>query len=296
MTDVPEEVAAVVRALVSSSSLIECIEVSKKSAVYRVWRGGTHSPVIVKRCATGLGVVERFMYDELLPTIGVEHLELYETTTDQNGAIWLVMEDAGIRRPDLATVTHRRLLTEWVGRLHAATRHISRPLVLPDRGLSYFRARLMQCTRELEMRCDQEGNDLDANATMQRAMESCRRLEFAWPHLTLACEPFASCVVHGDLATENLRIEVAPSGDRLLVLDWEKSGWGVPAIDMLYVEPSSYALSMVKTRGATQASIEQLRLVGRFFRLLDHQWTTKSLGKLERGERRFSNLLLESGW
>jgi len=91
-------------------------------------------------------------------------------------------------------------------------------------------------------------------------------------------------LVHGDLAAKNARVRTSPNGNRLLILDWETAGWGVPAIDLAQYAAGSLSpnlntySSVVERRWAGAANLARIAELGKIFRLiLSTSWETSRL-------------------
>jgi aminoglycoside phosphotransferase (APT) family kinase protein len=133
-------------------------------------------------------------------------------------------------------------------------------------------------------------------AILERAIDRCDRLAAVWPRIEGICARFPDTVVHGDVAAENLRVVGVGSTRRLVPLDWEKSGWGVPAVDLVTADPGVYWQLTGGWLRTSREAFDELVSVGRIFGVLLHQWAAKSIGKAERTEARLGKLLARSGW
>jgi aminoglycoside phosphotransferase (APT) family kinase protein len=60
----------------------------------------------------------------------------------------------------------------------------------------------------------------------------CDLLEMHWGRIERFCARIPRTLVHGDLSPWNARIRATGSRQRLLIVDWESAGWGVPAADL----------------------------------------------------------------
>jgi len=72
----------------------------------------------------------------------------------------------------------------------------------------------------------------DRRRTLEAIIGHCDRLETLWPSIERFCERIPRTLVHGDLASKNVRIRAEQTGQSLLVMDWETAGWGIPAADL----------------------------------------------------------------
>jgi aminoglycoside phosphotransferase (APT) family kinase protein len=117
-----------------------------------------------------------------------------------------------------------------------------------------------------------------------------------WPHLEAICERFPPTLVHGDFVEENLRVTAENGHRRLVPLDWEKAGWGVPAVDLVRVDVDLYYELAGEWLRSSRRELAELVLAGKIFRVLVHRWTEKSIGKAKRAEARLAKLMSDAGW
>ena len=281
---------------VEAAARVEVIDETGKSAAYRVRLAEPRGrSLVVKRCADGLGEVERMLYERVLPVLSVSRPQCCGSHEDADGVVWLALEDAGDDEPSLRTPASRAALTEWAATLHREGARLA-GTGLPDRGPAHFRRRLDEARARLVSRLDAGGDDADDRDVLHRAVERCDRLVSVWPRIESICERFPRTLVHGDLVEENLRVTTRNGSRRLVALDWEKAGWGVPAVDLVRVDADLYRELTQQWLACSREGLEQLVFVGRLFRVLVHRWTAKSIGKTERADVRLGRLLAEARW
>jgi hypothetical protein len=205
----------------------------RKSGAYRLERGGAgESAVIAKRCTRSTAMVERQVYERMLPRIDVPGLRYYGYLEECEGEFcWLFLEDAGEAR---LVETDRDIAARWLARLHTGAAVLANEVSLPDCGpqcyLSHLRIGLELISDVLPQLAPMK-NERDALESLQRVLE---KLQLNWELLTVACESAPRTLVHGDFARKNLRVRSTPSGRDLVALDWETAGWGPPAADLPY--------------------------------------------------------------
>lgn len=270
------------------------LEEAEKSAVYRVCLADG-STLILKRCSTAAAEIERRLYEALLPELPIPMLR-YFGSCDVGGTRWLALEDAGDDEPALGDDTALAVLTDFVGTLHREGRGLHARHVLPARGAAYFAERLSLARAQLLLRFEQDDLDEDDHSTVERALVLCDLLAAHWQEIEGICGRFPETLVHGDLVEENLRVVHSDGRRTLLALDWEKAGWGCLAVDLVRVDPDGY---FAANRDWLEASREEFDLflrVGQIFRQFVHAWTEKSVGKIERGERRLAKIVSDAGW
>src|SRR5881396_1613906 len=122
----------------------------KKNQVYRLdgigWAG---APVIAKRCPKAVALVERTVYEEILPRTAVPSLHHYGFIEEPDGEYsWLFMEEATGADYSNLLADHRALAARWLGLLHSAAAHTAAAARLPDASPGRY-LDLLQATREL---------------------------------------------------------------------------------------------------------------------------------------------------
>ena len=282
--------AALDAGLPAGGARVEALERGEKSVVYRlVWDGVSPGSCVVKHCSSH--GCEGLAYEQLLPALGIPALHCFASTATPAGSLWLVLEDAGDEAPELGSTASQRMLTTWAAALHEAGRS-ARASFLGDASPAYFAARLDDAEVRLVSRLDAE-QDHDDRETLERCVERCRRVRDAWPLVETICEGVPFTVVHGDLVEENLRLRRAGDRVEIVPLDWEKAAWGLPAIDLIRLDPALYWRLTRSWLCLSQEHVSRLVVVGRIFRVLTHRWTEKSVGKAERAEARLATLMDE---
>src|SRR5437867_6578668 len=92
----------------------------RPSAVYRLKGvGPSGANVIAKRCPLATAMIERTIYEEVLPYLPMPALSYYGFGQDENPRFgWLFVEDAGDELFSCEVPEHRVLLSRWLGALH----------------------------------------------------------------------------------------------------------------------------------------------------------------------------------
>jgi len=205
----------------------------RKSGVYRLEGVGVDgSNVVAKRCLRSIAVVERYVYERLLPHIDLPSLRYYGSL-DERGEDYccIFLEDAGDEK---LVEGDEAFAARWLARLHTSAAALSDRVTLPDCGPDRYLSHL-RTGREL---LDDVMTRLAPRRDDWRALEGLRRtldeLESHWDSLSSACDAAPRTLVHGDFARKNLRVRAAASGRELIALDWETAGWGPPAADLAF--------------------------------------------------------------
>jgi aminoglycoside phosphotransferase (APT) family kinase protein len=209
--------------------------------------------------------------------------------------MWLVLEDAGDIEPSLESPVSRTLLTEWAARLHVEGAR-PRRRGLPNVGPRSFTRRLADAESRVRRRLANGRLDEHDRHVLARCAERCGELKALWPQIEETCSVFPRTIVHGDLVEKNLRLKASSAGPRLVPLDWEKAGWGVPAVDLVSVDPELYWERTSTWLGRTRAELDRLVIVGRIFTVLSRCWTETSIHEADRAEALLGRLLADAGW
>jgi hypothetical protein len=102
-------------------------------------------------------------------------------------------------------------------------------------------------------------------------------LQLQWRQVERFCERMPQTLVHGDLGSQNARIRLGHTSNSLLIMDWEKAGWGVPAVDLAQSVGTSVSPDIITYWSAVRSywpvleMTDVLRLAeyGTMFRLLN---------------------------
>jgi aminoglycoside phosphotransferase (APT) family kinase protein len=101
-------------------------------------------------------------------------------------------------------------------------------------------------------------------------------------------------LVHGDLAAQNMVSWVAGGRRELVVLDWDKAGWGVPAVDLAHLSLADYSAGVIAASPShPRSDLESVAWAGRLFRVLVHDFFLKPAGAVNRYSDRLWALLHE---
>ena len=300
---------------------IQLLKRKKKSTVYRLAGVGPNgSAVIAKRCGTRTAMLERMIYEELLPQLQVPTLRCYGFLEAGNQEVsWLFLEDASGQAYSSLNAEHRELAGRWLGMIHTATARISAtlPAGLPDRGTSHYLAMLRSSREHLRQQLTNPGMLPDDLWLLDALAADCNVLEAHWSELEAICELIPPTLVHGDFVIKNVRLRPGPEGLQLLAFDWEYAGHGVPAADFaqftgatISPDVSAYCAAVNWDTGKpTVAEIQRLAKCGKFFRLLDEihwesnlleypfqEWISLPMSCLKVYEGRLAQALREARW
>jgi hypothetical protein len=258
---------------------IEVLQCKTKSAIYRLSGVGPRgAPIIAKRCFLATARVERILYQDVLPELGIPFVRCHGFLPAADGQnAWLFLENAEGQNYSLQDRSHRAAAGTWLGKLHCSALSLDLSDCLPSRDFGHY-LQLLRSLRalfrgwlSLALLPQQ---DISVVEFIASALDE---LEAHWPELEELCSDLPRTVVHGDFVRKNLRVQGGPIQSVLLVFDWEYSGWGVPAVDLVqFVDGTaspdlqSYQAVMARFGHFKPERIEGWSECGRFFRLLDN--------------------------
>jgi hypothetical protein len=252
---------------------------AEKASVYRligVCPDGAN--VIAKKCHSAAASCEWSIYSNILRHLPVSMLQYYGLVADENEKFcWLLLEDAGEDQYIAELEEHRILAGHWLGMMNISASQIDAAARLPHMGSRFYLERLIasrQTIHEVVGTWDLARSDA---AVLQAVICHCDVLEKQWGGIEEFCKHMPQTLVHGDLAFQNARVRCGPAGQRLLIMDWDGAGWGIPAVDLaqfvgvsLSPDLHSYHSAVCSGwPGLRFVDIENLAAFGQLFRLIN---------------------------
>jgi len=217
----------------------------KKNQVYRLdgigWAGGS---VIAKRCPKAVALVERTVYEEILPRTAVPSLHYYGFIEEPDGEYsWLFMEEATGADYSNLLAEHRALAARWLGQLHSSAAEAAVTARLPDGSPGRYLALLGQTRELIQQHLDNPVLSPDDVAFIEEIRVRLDDLAAHWSRMEAICSRIPQTLVHGDFSGKNMRLRSADGDTAVVVFDWEHAGWGVPAVDLAQLTVPSHRLS-----------------------------------------------------
>jgi ATP-binding cassette, subfamily B, bacterial len=253
---------------------VDLLRAKTKSAVYRLSLGDGDPSVIAKRGRSEQLLVERTIYENVLPRLALSGLRYHGFVSEKDdGFAWLFVEDAGDTPCSLAE--HRTLAARWLGELHGGTAALDLS-ALPERGPEHYLVHLLAARATILDNFDNPALSAEDRHTLRALVLSCELIEYGWSGVETICDSLPRTLVHGDLVDRHLRLKRADGKPALVAFDWEWSGSGVPATDVHLLTSGAprkalmtYRSTMSEYTGALdEDQIRLLSLVGTGFRLL----------------------------
>ncbi|HEX6810044.1 MAG TPA: phosphotransferase [Planctomycetota bacterium] len=257
------------------------LERGKGRAIFRLFRSGSAGDTIIAKCRkSGPGERERIAYERVLPLLSVPVPRCYGAH-DDGSRVWLFVEDARSERITLESPEHRACAARWLARMHVEAAALPCSW-LPERGAAYYLGVLQQVRTAILDNLQNPAFRSDDVAVLQAVLARTAFLQSVWDRVERLCAAMPRTLVHGDFAAKNVFVRAEPAGLELFVIDWEKIGWGVPAIDLSslarepaqQIEPSIYADAARLPPG----EVAEWAVAGSIFRmLLAMEWSSQSL-------------------
>jgi aminoglycoside phosphotransferase (APT) family kinase protein len=203
-----------------------------KAAVYLLGGVGVHgAPVIAKHCRSTAGLIERHIYEEILPDVPVTALHYYGHAREADGSCWLFLEKARGVPFSPSLEAHCVLVARWLAVLHTSCARIPAAQRLPDRGPTHYLEHLCLARRRI-LRVTEATPRSGERHLLQTVVRQCDMVESHWHDVEEWCADMPATLVHGDFRPKNVHVVTDGGHDRLVAMDWETSGWGVPAADI----------------------------------------------------------------
>jgi hypothetical protein len=281
----------------------ERVEVLKeepsRTAVYRLHlRDDREATVIAKRSPRTTALVERTVYERILPDLPLRRLRYHGSVAEPSGGFcWLFIEDAGGRTYRPRREAHRSAAARWLATLHTSLGDPPAARRLPARDPEHYRRLLNSQRAALLGRLAGPALQPHDRGALEAVVAHCDRLAARWAELDRASRSVPDTLVHGDFINHNVFVRSEPSGLVFLPCDWEKAGWGTPAEDLSSVDIATYWRAVREHRpGLDLAALRRLAHVGRILRCVVFlDWAVPRLGDA-RDEAALDDMRLCRSW
>jgi len=247
--------------------------------------GDNNTAVIAKRASAEVILIERRIYEEILPALPLSAPRCYGSCLDGSDG-WLFLEDVGELRYSRGDPGHLRATAQWLATLHTAAAHLG-PDSLPESGpprylrhLRGTRSKIHECLGRWHL----PSSEIEI---LVGILDRCDTLECRWGHVEASCSGLPNTLVHGDFQSKNAYLRPAGGLLQVLPIDWEMAGWGSPAKDLTRIDlPAYWDVVRRAWPRVDLGTVERLARIGRvleYIAALD--WECESL-RLERADYR----------
>jgi ATP-binding cassette subfamily B protein len=289
----------------------------RKSTVYRLEGAGQRGAnVIAKKCRREYALLERTVYEDVLPKLSVPYPRLLGMANDEDGSsCWLFLEDVGNEAYSPLNRQHRILAGRWLGALHATTTSLLSDIPLPDRGPAHYLQHLRSARDNIRENLENSALDHEQRHQLQSIHATCESVEDNWDRIQQFCLRMPETLVHGDFVGKNVRIRDSSTTIEILPFDWEHAGFGVPAVDIAKAFSSSTFLAnpdlveyWLSTRWANIGydTMQQLATYGTVFRCLAalnweshrlaYEWVEWPVKNMTHYEAELTAAVKSAGW
>jgi Phosphotransferase enzyme family len=210
------------------------VQIRGKNRIYRLYVAGRNgAAVIAKRCKREIALVERAVYEGILPHAAVPLLGyhgFFEEPGGQHG--WIFMDEALGDSYSNLLAGHRAQAARWLGLLHSSVAGLPTHGQLPDAGPRRYLDFLHEICDAMPHHLDNPVLTPDDVLWLEGMRAHLQDVAAGWDQLEAACEGAPQTLVHGDFNGKNIRLRHDNGHSGVFVFDWENAGWGVPAVDL----------------------------------------------------------------
>jgi hypothetical protein len=250
-------------------------EESPGTAVYRLHlRSDTQPPVIAKRAPRDTAVIERTVYERILPELPLRVLRYHGSVVEaSSGFIWLFLEEARGTRYRPRRESHRTAAARWLATLHTRLGEPRAARLLPARDPEHYRRLLRSHLASMVPQMGSPDLGADDRAAFHAVIAHCEWLATRWEELEQVCHGVPDTLVHGDFINHN------------------------PAEDLASVDIETYWTAVRSERPDLElAALRKLVGVGRIFRCLVFlDWAIPRLGRPD-GSDAVNDIRLCKSW
>jgi hypothetical protein len=255
--------------------------------IYRLAGAGHDGgAVFAKRAGTELIMLERTIYERILPELPLTAPRYYGSCLDGTHG-WIFLEDVGESRYSRGDAEQQRLVARWVATLHVGGVRVPGATTLPDAGPARYlrqlraaRAKIHACLGRWQLPSSQ----VDVLVSL---LSRCAAVEAQWGRVEAGCGGAPATVVHGDFQPKNVFLRANGDGLGVFPIDWEMTGWGPPAVDLTRIDLATYCTAVRRAWPALDlAAVERLARFGRLLEAIAAvDWECESL-RLENAAHR----------
>src|SRR3989441_890017 len=162
----------------------------RKSTIYRLEGAGpAGSPVVAKRSRRADGVIERTVYEEILPGLSLPSLRYYGFLAEPDSEhCWLFLEEATGARYSKLLAEERAQVAHWLGLLHTSAAEVAAKAQLPDGGPGRYRELLRSTLEPVRQHLDNPVLDPDDVALLDGILARLTELDTHWNRLEELCD------------------------------------------------------------------------------------------------------------
>lgn len=141
----------------------------------------------------------------------------------------------------------------------------------------------------------------------RRATRQMEVISSHWGEVMAVADELPVCVVHSDFIPKNVRVVDHRDHGTLQVLDWDMAGRGVPLEDLVFLEPSRYAMALARhgfqiDLGVAQAAqviggmLQVLSFMRAYASRASAEWIEPPIRAIGQHSAGLAQLLARAGW
>jgi ATP-binding cassette subfamily B protein len=206
----------------------------RAARAYRLEPAERDAPVIIaKGCRRADAVMERLVYEEILPHVPLPGPRCYGVVAEPDAERgWVFLEELRGEEYSNLIPSHRIAAAQWLGLLHTHAQEWADPAALPAAGPSRYRDQMHIARDAIREHLDNPALGADDVAFLDGVLARFDHLDEHWERLETMCAGMPETLVHGDFNRKNLRVQATEGAPRVVAFDWGDGGWGVPTADL----------------------------------------------------------------
>ncbi|MDP8930323.1 MAG: aminoglycoside phosphotransferase family protein [Actinomycetota bacterium] len=214
--------------------------------------------------------VERLVYEEVLPRLGIPAPRFLGATAGDHGERWLFLNAPTGEPFDPRSPAHRTIAMDWFALLHTRSAELDLRGLLPDRSPRHYLDQLRLTRKRLRRAFDAPDLPQMDLVVLRALSDRCDLLEWHWEHIERCIDCLPHALVHGEVGAHNAYVRPGEPSFPFLVLDWEMAGWGPPAADLQPLSVDRYFAGVgASWSGANRKQLTAAALAGAIFRQLE---------------------------
>jgi len=231
-----------------------------------VGAGPGGSTIIAKRRRLSDAVVERVVYEQILPHLPIAAPDYYGSKED-GAFVWFLLQAVDGARYSESNPEHLAMAARWVAAMHTGAMALTRPLSLPDAGPGRYLAHLISGRKAIQRSLlTSKRLNRASRLILERIVVQLDRTEACWPQICAGCNDAPHTLVHCDFRPKN--VLVRRDGTSLVAFDWETAGWGPPAPDLTRIDVVAYWHAVRKSWAVSLETVLRWASVGIVFQKL----------------------------
>src|SRR5206468_8660061 len=180
----------------------------RKNRIYRLdVAGRAGAGVIAKRCGKETALIERAVYEGLLPHAAVPSLGYHGFLEEQDGEHgWIFMDEAIGDNYSNLLGGHRAAAARWLGLIHSSVAEVPAHGPLPDGGPSRYLDILHATCESMRQHLGNPILTTDDVMLLEGIQAHLEDVGVHWNRLEAACVGAPQTLVHGDFSGKNVRL------------------------------------------------------------------------------------------